>query len=66
MAKVKKYKVVNQVVEIGGERRQIGDIIDASMFNPAPELTEEQIVDGLVATTEIESLLSTGHIILND
>lgn len=66
MAKLKKYKVVNQVVEVGGERRQIGEILDASMFNPAPLLSEEEVADGRVALSEIESLLSTGHIVLND
>lgn len=57
------YKIQNQKVEIGGKTRQIDDVLDESEFAPAPVLTKEQISQGLVAKSEIESLLSTGHII---
>ena len=57
------YRVKNQAVEIGGTKTyQPGDVVDESVFRPAPELTEAQIADGIVAKSEVESLLSTGHI----
>lgn len=55
------YKVQNQRVEIGGITREIGEILDASIFRLAPTPVEgEPFIVG-----EIESLLSTGHIIEN-
>lgn len=57
------YQVQNQNVEIGGITRHIGDTLDETIFAPAPELTEQQVAEGVVAKSEIESLLSTGHII---
>lgn len=55
------YKIQNQRVEIGGITREIGEILDASVFRPAPTPVEgEPYIAG-----EIESLLSTGHIIEN-
>lgn len=57
-----KYKVLNKV-EVGGETRDIGEILDSKVFAPAPEVTDEQKADGIVShKDEIESLLSTGHI----
>ena len=48
-------------MEIGGITREIGEILDASVFRPAPTPVEgEPYIAG-----EIESLLSTGHIIEN-
>lgn len=57
------YQVQTQSVEVAGVTRHVGDILDAAIFADAPILTEQQIAEGLVAKTEIESLLSTGHII---
>lgn len=57
------YKIQNQAVEIGGKTYQPDDIVNESKFSPAPVLTEEQLADGLVAKSEVESLLETGHIV---
>lgn len=55
------YKVQNQRVEIGGTTYEIDTVLEASVFRPAPTPVEgEPYIPG-----EIESLLSTGHIIEN-
>ena len=52
------YIVQNQRVEIGGITREIGEVLEDTVFAPAPTPVEgEPYVLG-----EIESLLSTGHI----
>jgi len=56
------YKIIDQAIEIGGKTYQPESIVDESIFAPAPVLNEIQIAEGVVALTEIESLLSTGHI----
>lgn len=58
------YKVmVEGRLEVGGIVRNFGEVLDESVFAPAPEVTEGQKADGIVShPSEIESLLSTGHI----
>lgn len=57
------YKVVNQDVEIGGILRRVGEELDESCFNPAPEVTPEQRKDGIEShLSEAESLLASGHV----
>lgn len=60
---MKKYKVVDQAVEINGVKYYPDSEVTGDKFGPAPKLNKEQIANGLVATSELESLLSTGHII---
>lgn len=55
---MKKYEVVNQKVEIGGIVRNIGDILYDSMFRPGEMNTAGEIIQ----ISEVDSLLSTGHI----
>lgn len=60
---MKKYKIVDQAVEINGVKYYPDNEVTADKFASAPKLSKEQIANGLVATSELESLLSTGHII---
>lgn len=56
------YKVVKQRVEINGSTREIGAILEESDFNlVAPETQEGQEP----SKNELDSLLSSGHIVEN-
>lgn len=59
----KLYKVVGQAVEIGGIKREVGQKLGSSCFNPAPTLTEEEIADGREAVSELDSLIASGHVV---
>lgn len=56
------YKVVNQRVEINGKTREIGAVLEESDFNLVPPEVQEGQEPSL---NELDSLLKSGHVIVN-
>lgn len=63
------YEVINQPVEINGERYDVGAIVDESKFKPASGNKFERIdsvtlmPEMIDEPSELESLLATGHVV---
>lgn len=60
------YKILKRVsIGTSVRAREVDEIVDEAEFSPAPVLSEAEQEDGRIALTEVESLLASGHIVLN-
>lgn len=56
-----KYRIITQSVEIAGQKRAVGALVDEAEFAPAPPMREHDD-PSQPHLSELESLLATKHI----